>query len=70
MFGLGVQEIMLILLIAVFFFGGEKIPEIAKGLGKGLREFKRAMDQPDDDKKDQERSMKVVSKGSTNGQVK
>ena len=46
MFGLGVQEIMLILLIAVFFFGGEKIPEIAKGLGKGLREFKRAMDQP------------------------
>jgi len=42
MFGLGVQEIMLILLIAVFFFGGEKLPEIAKGLGKGLREFKRA----------------------------
>jgi len=35
MFGLGVQEIMLILLIAVFFFGGEKIPDIAKGLGKG-----------------------------------
>ena len=40
MFGLGVQEIMLILLIALFFFGGEKIPEIAKGLGKGLREFR------------------------------
>ena len=42
MFGLGVQEIMLILLIAVFFFGGEKLPDIAKGLGQGLREFKRA----------------------------
>src|SRR5712691_3241799 len=39
---LGVQEIILILLIAVFFFGGEKLPEIAKGLGQGLREFKRA----------------------------
>ena len=42
MFGLGVQEIMLILLIAIFFFGGDKLPEMAKGLGKGLREVKRA----------------------------
>ncbi len=70
MFGLGVQEIMLILLIALFFYGGEKIPEIAKGLGKGLREFKRAMDQGDDDEKEQERPMKVVSKSSTHSQVK
>ena len=70
MFGLGVQEIMLILLIALFFYGGEKIPEIAKGLGKGLREFKRAMDQGDDDEKEKERPMKVVSKSSTNSQVK
>ena len=69
MFGLGVQEIMLILLIAVFFFGGEKIPDIAKGLGKGLREFKRAMDQPDEEAKEPERPMKVVSKSSTNGKV-
>jgi sec-independent protein translocase protein TatA len=68
MFGLGVQEIMLILLIAVFFFGGEKIPDIAKGLGKGLREFKRAMEQPDEEEQEQARPMKVVSKSSTNGQ--
>jgi sec-independent protein translocase protein TatA len=70
MFGLGVQEIMLILLIAVFFFGGEKLPDIAKGLGKGLREFKRAMDQPDEEEQEQARPMKVVSKSSTNGEVK
>jgi sec-independent protein translocase protein TatA len=70
MFGLGVQEIMLILLIAVFFFGGEKIPEIAKGLGKGLREFKRALDQPDEEEQEPARPMKVVSKSSTNGEVK
>jgi sec-independent protein translocase protein TatA len=70
MFGLGVQEIMLILLIAVFFFGGEKIPEIAKGLGKGLREFKRAMDQPNEEEQELARPMKVVSKSSTNGEVK
>jgi sec-independent protein translocase protein TatA len=69
MFGLGVQEIMLILLIAVFFFGGEKIPDIAKGLGKGLREFKRAMDQADEEAKGHERPLKVVSKSSTNGEV-
>jgi sec-independent protein translocase protein TatA len=68
MFGLGVQEVMLILLIAVFFFGGEKMPELAKGLGKGLREFKRAMDQPDIHAKEEEKPRKVLSKGSTNGQ--
>src|SRR6266852_5799267 len=49
MFGLGVQEIMLILLIAVLFFGGEKLPEIARGLGKSLREFKRASQETEDD---------------------
>jgi sec-independent protein translocase protein TatA len=42
MCGLGVQELLLILLIAVFFFGGEKLPDMAKGLGQGLREVKRA----------------------------
>ena len=42
MFGIGAQELLLILLIALFFFGGEKLPAIAKGLGRGLHEFKRA----------------------------
>jgi len=42
MFGLGAQELLLILLIALFFFSGEKLPDIAKGLGQGLREFRRA----------------------------
>jgi len=69
MFDIGVQELLVILLIAVFFFGGEKIPEIAKGLGKGLREFKRTMKEIDED--EQERRMKVVSNNSsTNSQVK
>jgi sec-independent protein translocase protein TatA len=42
MFGLGAQELLLILLSALFCFGGEKLPNITKGLGLGLREFKRA----------------------------
>ncbi len=69
MLDIGVQELLVILLIALFFFGGEKIPEIAKGLGKGIREFKRTMNEIDEDER--ERRMKVVSKNSsTNSQVK
>jgi sec-independent protein translocase protein TatA len=68
MFGLGVQELMLILIIAMFFFGGKKLPEIAKGLGKGIREFKRASDGGADNEdeheepKRHEESKKIESK--------
>jgi sec-independent protein translocase protein TatA len=54
MLGLGVQELMLILLIAVFCFGGEKLPDIARGLGKGVRELQRALEEPPEDDKRQE----------------
>ena len=40
--GLGGWEILLILLFLLIFFGAKKIPELAKGLGKGIREFKDA----------------------------
>ena len=40
---LGVQELLIILLIALLIFGGRKIPEIFKGLGEGIREFKTSM---------------------------
>jgi sec-independent protein translocase protein TatA len=40
---LGIQELLLILGIAVLLFGGRKIPEVAKGLGEGIREFKSAL---------------------------
>ncbi len=44
MFGIGYQELLVIFLIILIFYGGTKIPEVARGLGKGLREFKKAKD--------------------------
>jgi len=53
----GFTEILLILLVVVLLFGGRKIPEPMKGLGQGMKEFKKASNTDDDvkeksDKKD------------------
>jgi TatA/E family protein of Tat protein translocase len=42
MFGMGTGELLLILLIALLVFGPKKLPDLAKGLGKAIREFRRA----------------------------
>ncbi|GAB4406036.1 MAG: twin-arginine translocase TatA/TatE family subunit [Bacteroidia bacterium] len=41
-FGLGGQEILIILFVVLLLFGAKKIPELARGLGRGIREFKDA----------------------------
>ena len=41
---LGYQELLIIFVLVLLFFGGRKIPEVARGLGKGLNEFKKAKD--------------------------
>jgi sec-independent protein translocase protein TatA len=41
--GLGWQEVLLIVVVVLILFGGRKIPELARNLGKGLRQFKREM---------------------------
>ena len=47
--GIGMQEVLLIGLIILLFFGGKKIPELMKGLGKGVKSFKDGVKGIDDD---------------------
>ncbi len=49
LFGMGYQEILLILLVLILLFGAKKIPELARGIGKGIKEFKDAKDGNDDE---------------------
>lgn len=44
--GLGAPEIILILAVVLLLFGGRKIPELMRGLGKGVKEFKDASNEP------------------------
>ena len=41
--GIGMQEVLLIARVVLLFFGGKKIPELMKGIGKGVRSFKEGM---------------------------
>ena len=41
--GIGMKEVLLIVLVVLLFFGGKKIPELMKGIGKGGRSFKEVM---------------------------
>ena len=51
--GLGVKEILVIAVIILLLFGGKKIPELMKGIGSGIKEFKKSV--KDDDTKDKEK---------------
>lgn len=47
--GIGMQEVLLIALIVLLFFGGKKIPELMKGIGKDVRSFKEGMNNMEKD---------------------
>jgi sec-independent protein translocase protein TatA len=51
--GIGWPEILVVVLIIVVLFGAKKIPELMRGLGSGIKEFKKASSLDDDDEKKQ-----------------
>ena len=56
LFGIGMQEVIVIALIVLLLFGGKKIPELMKGLGKGVKSFKDGMKEIEADDKDDNKS--------------
>ncbi len=60
LFALGTSEIVIVVLIVVLLFGAKKIPELMRGMGKGVKEFKDAVNGEGivDDKKDNEKEDK------------
>ena len=58
LFGIGMQEILVLAFVVLLLFGGKKIPELMKGLGKGVKSFKEGMNEvtdatKEDDKKNE-----------------
>jgi len=47
MFGMGMQELVIVLVIALIVLGPGKLPELGSSIGKAIKDFKRAMDQPE-----------------------
>jgi sec-independent protein translocase protein TatA len=66
MFGLGMQELIVVLLVVLVLFGSTRLPEIGKGLGKAISNFKKGMSEANEIEITQEKdnSLKEVNKNS------
>ena len=62
LFGLGTTEIILIVLVVLLLFGGRKIPELMKGMGKGIKSFKDGVAGMEDELKDKDKSNSPADK--------
>ena len=65
MFGLGLGETVLIIIAILLLFGAKRLPEVAQGLGKGVREFRRAMKDTADEIKGQPEEKKPTNSSHT-----
>jgi sec-independent protein translocase protein TatA len=71
MFGIGTTELIIIMFIILLIFGAKKLPELAQGLGKGIREFKRASSEIQDEFKintEPERPNQKMQKSDDSGE--
>lgn len=59
--GIGTQELLFIILILLILFGGKKIPELMKGIGKGVKSFKDGMNGVEENLKDTDQKKEEVS---------
>ena len=57
MFGIGMSELVIILVIVLIIFGAGKLPEIGKGLGKGIKNFKNAVAGNDDENEEKKKEI-------------
>ncbi|OAG28141.1 twin-arginine translocase TatA/TatE family subunit [Thermodesulfatator autotrophicus] len=60
MFGLGLPELIIIFLIIVVLFGASRLPQIGEGLGKGIKNFRKAMSEEEQEKLEKEEREKNV----------
>jgi len=53
----GVWQVVIIVMVVLLLFGGKKIPELMRGLGQGMKEFKKATNQENEEKKDDKKAI-------------